>query len=556
MPCRHFQGIIASYSVHIFREYRAADIIEDLIGLRPEVVLDPALLLSPTDWRDIEVKDEFAIPYVLTYFLGGNPLKEKSLKKNFLMNMILTGSQYIFPLITFPYVSRVLLAEGNGEINFALSVVNYFVLLASLGIPTYGVRACAVVREDKSELSRTVQELFLLNFITTLISFAALLASIILIPTFSRYAELIIIQSATLWLNLLGVDYMYQALEEYSYITRRSIGFKAIGVLLMFLFVHERNDVAIYAAVGVIGSSGSLLLNFFKARNYISFKPNRPWKFGQHLRPILDFFLLSASWTLFINFGSVVLGFMSNTTEVGYYAAAMKVKALLANSVSALGTVLLPRLSSYYHANKMDEFYRLLVKDSSFICVFGLYVVAFGIIDADQIILLLSGESYVAAVPAMRAIMLSVMCVGFSTLLGSNVLIPQGQERVTTGATFIGFALLAPLTCFLAPALGATGAAIATTAGELLIVMVEVHALRGDLKKLFNTETISKSIMSCLFALVVLVVFKLTVSASVPGSFFKLVLDAICFAGAYALFLFITREPFVLSLLRRGRLAS
>lgn len=467
--------------------------------------------------------------------------------------MILTGSQYIFPLITFPYVSRVLLAEGNGEINFALSVVNYFVLLASLGIPTYGVRACALVREDKNKLSRTVQELFLLNFVTTLISFAALLASIILIPTFSRYTELIIIQSATLWLNLLGVDYMYQALEEYSYITRRSIGFKAIGVLLMFLFVHERNDVAIYAAVGVIGSSGSLLLNFIKARSYISFKPIRPWKFGQHLRPILDFFLLSASWTLFSNCGSVVLGFMSNTTEVGYYAAALKVKTLLASSVSALGTVLLPRLSSYYHANKMNEFYRLLVKDSSLICVFGLYIVAFGIVDADQIILLLSGESYIAAVPAMRAIMLSVMCVGFSTMLGSNVLIPQGRERVTTNSTFIGFILLAPLTCLLVPVFGAAGAAIATTTGELLIVLVEGFALRRDLGRLFDIETIIKAIGSCLLALVVLIVFKLTISVLIPGYFFKLVLDAICFGGAYALFLFIAREPFVLSLLRKGQ---
>lgn len=476
-------------------------------------------------------------------------MKEKSLKKNFVMNMILMGSQYIFPLITFPYVSRVLLAEGNGEINFALSVVNYFVLLASLGIPTYGVRACAVVREDKNELSRTVQELFLLNTLTTIIAFVALVISILLIPTFNMYADLIVIQSATLWLNLLGVDYMYQALEEYSYITRRSIAFKALGILLMFLFVHERNDVAIYAAVGVVGSSGSLLLNFFKARHYIDFKPIRPWQFGRHLRPIFDFFLLSASWTLFSNFGSVVLGFMSSTTEVGYYAASLKVKTLLASSVSALGTVLLPRLSSYYHANKLNEFYRLLVKDSSLICVFGLCVVVFGIVDAEQIILLLSGESYLAAVPAMRAIMASVMCVGFSTMLGSNVLIPQGRERVTTNSTFIGFVVLAPMTYLLVPLLGAAGAAVATTAGELLIVVAEGYALKGDLGKLFNIETVVKSIGSCALALAVLIVFRVLVSANFPSVVLKLITDASCFGGAYAAILIITREPFVLSLL-------
>ena len=99
-------------------------------------------------------------------------MKTKSLKLNFIMNAILTMSQFIFPLITFPYISRILLPAGTGKVSFATSVISYFALFAQLGIPTYGIRACAKVRDNKKELTRTVQELFIINVVMSLAVYA------------------------------------------------------------------------------------------------------------------------------------------------------------------------------------------------------------------------------------------------------------------------------------------------------------------------------------------------------------------------------------------------
>lgn len=225
--------------------------------------------------------------------------KKTSLKKNLLMNVILTGSQYIFPLITFPYVSRVLLAAGNGQINFAQSIISYFTLFASLGIPTYGVRACAVVRDDRTELSRTVHELLAINIVTCLLSTIVLLGTIAVIPKFQDYETLLLIFSLQTWLTCIGIDWLFQGLEDYSYITRRSILFKFIGVALMFMLVHNSGDVEMYAVTTVIGSSGSLVLNLFKSREFVDYRFLGGYSLKRHVKPILMFFGLSAAWTLY-----------------------------------------------------------------------------------------------------------------------------------------------------------------------------------------------------------------------------------------------------------------
>ena len=176
-------------------------------------------------------------------------MKIRSIKFNFIMNAILAASTIVFPLITFPYISRVLLVEGNGKIAFASSVVNYFSMIASLGIPTYGIRACAQVRGDKEKLSHTVQELLIINMVTTGISLLAFLVSLVTVPQFAAEKELMLINGVSMVLATLGVTWLYSALEQYAYITVCSMAFKVIGIVLMFLFVKAPEDYIIYGAV-------------------------------------------------------------------------------------------------------------------------------------------------------------------------------------------------------------------------------------------------------------------------------------------------------------------
>ena len=175
--------------------------------------------------------------------------KVKSVRYNFLMNIILKMSGVIFPLITFPYVSRVLLSAANGKIAFASSVVSYFSLVASMGIPSYGIRKCAEVRDNREKLSKVVTELLTINSICTLLSYLVFVVLVITIPRFSSETLLFSITSLTILFNMLGVEWFYQAIEQYQYITIRNISFKIISIILMFVFVHNPADYIVYAGI-------------------------------------------------------------------------------------------------------------------------------------------------------------------------------------------------------------------------------------------------------------------------------------------------------------------
>lgn len=152
-------------------------------------------------------------------------MKEKSIKLNFIMNIILTMSSFIFPVITFPYVSRILLPEGTGKVAFATSLISYFSMFAQLGIPTYGIRACAKVRDNRNELSKTVHELLIVNLGMCVISYVALFMALRYVPRLAEDKSLYVIMSFTIVLTSIGMEWLYKALEQYTYITCRSVIF-------------------------------------------------------------------------------------------------------------------------------------------------------------------------------------------------------------------------------------------------------------------------------------------------------------------------------------------
>ena len=227
--------------------------------------------------------------------------KTPSLKLNFIMNIILTASAFLFPVVTSPYVSRILLPEGTGRIAFATSIISYFALVARLGVPTYGIRACAQVQDDLEELTRTAQEIFIINLIMTICVYLVFFASLFFIGQFRQDQRLLLVISSTIFLNLFGMDWLYKALEQYRDITIRSLFFNLAGIILTFLFVHTKEDFVIYGGITVLASVGSNLLNFFFAKNYISFAPCRPYHFTRHLKPIFVLFALSVATTIYTN---------------------------------------------------------------------------------------------------------------------------------------------------------------------------------------------------------------------------------------------------------------
>ncbi|MCI5934038.1 MAG: oligosaccharide flippase family protein [Lachnospiraceae bacterium] len=215
---------------------------------------------------------------------------EQSLLKNYVYNFIKTFCGIVFPILTFAYTSRVLGVDGLGKIIFSQSFITYFSMIAMLGINQYGTREAAKVRDDKRALSKFVHEILFINFITTLVAYIFLAIAIFFVKKLQDYETLLWINSFSIAMLGLGMEWLYQAVEEYGYIAKRAVLFQIIALAAMFLFVHDRDDVVVYAIISVFSASGSYILNFFNARKYIDFTPIGGYELKKHLASMLWLF--------------------------------------------------------------------------------------------------------------------------------------------------------------------------------------------------------------------------------------------------------------------------
>lgn len=217
-------------------------------------------------------------------------MKNKSIKINAFLNTIRSLMTVIFPLITFPYVSRVLSVDGIGKYNFSSSVVSYFLLIAGLGINTYAVREGAKYRDNKEVMTRFIDEIFTINVCSSVIAYLLLFLCLIFSTKLQLYFVCILIYSIQIGFSVIGVEWLFTIYEDFMYITIRSIVFQVISLLLLFLFVRNANDYLNYAAITVFSSVGSNFLNFIKAREQFRFKLIRNFNWKKHMKPILILF--------------------------------------------------------------------------------------------------------------------------------------------------------------------------------------------------------------------------------------------------------------------------
>ena len=421
--------------------------------------------------------------------------QQSSIKKNFMMNVILTLSAFIFPLITFPYISRVLLPAGTGKVSFATSLISYFNIIAQLGIPTYGIRAVARVRDDEKELTCVCQELLIINLVMSVFAYLCLAAALLLIPKLFDDRALYIIISLTILLNAIGMEWLYKGLEQYTYITVRSIIFKIIAVFAMFLLVHQESDYVIYGAVSIFAASASNILNFINARKYISLKPQMNYNFSRHFRPIMVFFFMACATTIYTNLDTVMLGFMTTDTDVGYYNAAVKIKNILVGVVTSLGAVLLPRASYYIEQGNLNEFHRIGRKALQFVLFISVPMTVYFIMFAKESIYLLSGSMFEGSILPMQIIMPTTILIGITNITGIQILVPLGKERYVLYSEIAGAATDLVLNWFLIPVYRSSGAAVGTLAAEFVVLCVQFIALRSDLKYLLKDSRIINNLI-------------------------------------------------------------
>lgn len=466
------------------------------------------------------------------------------------MNTILTMSSFIFPLITFPYVSRVLLPAGTGKVSMATSVITYFSMFAQLGIPTYGIRACAKVRDDRNELSKVAQELLLINIIMSIISYVVLFVLLFSVPKFRCEKELYVVLSFSIILTAIGMEWLYKALEQYTYITVRSVIFKFIALIGMFFLIHKQTDYIVYGGITIFAASASNILNLINAYKYIYLKPIGNYNFRRHLKPVLVFFAMSCATVIYTNLDTVMLGFMATDTDVGYYNAAVKIKGILVSIVTSLGTVLLPRVSYYIQRGEVKEFRRITRKALNFVLLMAMPLLIYFIYFAKEGIIFLSGNDYVGSIVPMQVIMPTLLLIGITNILGIQILVPTGREKIVLYSEIVGAIVDIIINALLIPAYASTGAAIGTLIAEFAVFVVQYRALKNEVYDAFKQIHFIK----IMIALVLGSLASLWLKGLDWGNFVTLVISAILFFGVYGVTLLIFKEEMILEILEMVKL--
>ena len=394
------------------------------------------------------------------------------------MNAILTVSSLLFPLITFPYISRILEPEGLGRVSFAISLVSYFTMMSQLGIPTYGIRAAARVRDDKEKLSRLTHELLFINTVLGLLSYGALMTAAVFVPKLASDRVLYLVTGAALILDAIGTEWLYKGLEQYTYITVRSISFKAVSVIAMFLLVHSGQDYLIYAAITVFAGYGVNIVNLINSRKYIDIRPVGGYNPLVHIKPALVFFAMSCAATVYINLDTVMLGFMTGDKEVGLYHASVRIKQILVSIITSLGVVLLPRLSFLLERGENEKFREVCLKAFRFVTAAALPMMLYFMLFARESVMFLSGKAYEGSIIPMQIIMPTLLFIGLTNIIGMQIFVPYGEERKVLISEIAGAVVDVMINLALIPKYGPAGAAVGTLVAEAVVLAVQAYFFR------------------------------------------------------------------------------
>ena len=397
----------------------------------------------------------------------------KSVKANYLFNLINSASQLLFPLITFPYASRIMMADGIGQVNFFQSIISYISLFTCLGIPMYAIREVAKVRDNPEKMTRIIVEILLLHAFLTLLGYMAVAVICLTVTKVQTDIPLFLLLSATIFFTAIGCEWFYQGIEDFKYVAIRGLLVKLLSVVLLFLFVKTKEDILWYGAYTVLGVLGGNIFNFIRLRKYlhrdvIDFRALHPLR---HLKPALHVFALNVVISIYLQLNNVLLGFMKDAEAVGYFTAATKIMMITMSISSSLGAVIMPRTSNLIAEGRMDEFRILIQKSYDFVLALAMPLTVGLIFTSPSIILLLSGEGFAPAVLTSQIVASNILMVGLSGVMGIQVLYPLGKINIVILCTLIGAAVNVFFNVLLIPRYGHNGTAVAYMLAEVAVTV-------------------------------------------------------------------------------------
>ena len=402
-----------------------------------------------------------------------------------------------------------------GAVNFADNFTTYFLLLSALGIPLYGVREIAKVKDHPQQLSKVFSELLFIHLATSLLAVLILFVLSFSIgrlrPDFALYQ----IGMSVVLGSVFIAEWFFQGTEQFKYIAIRSVAIRIFTIALLFLLVRGPDDKVLFYGLNLIAVLLSAATNMFAIRKMVKLS-FRQLSFKRHFRPLFLIFSNSVVTTIYLVFDTIILGFLSSNQYVGYYSASMRISKLSLAVIAALSTVLLPRLTMAFKNKNFEEAGMLLDKSMNFVVFLSVPIAMGTLCLSKEIILLFAGHQYIPAVMSLQVSCFIVLFVGLAQVFSHQILLPLHMEKMILYASILGVVVSLALNFSLIPLFKHVGAAISSLATEAVVTLILFFYARKALKFNFPIMQFLQSVLTCmLFFIIRYFILQLTESVAV-----------------------------------------
>lgn len=456
-----------------------------------------------------------------------------SVKKNFGYNLLLTLANYLFPLIVYPYISRVLGVEKIGVCNFVDSIVNFFVIFSQLGIGSYGVREVARCREDKKRLNKVFSNLWFINLMTFSVAVSALIVCTFTLDSLSSYKQFLLVGVFKLLFSLFLIEWLFQGIEQFRYITIRSVVVRLLYVVSVFLLVHSQEDALVYYTLTVLTIFFNAVLNWRYSRRFVRLSYHE-LSIGVFIVPILVFGYYRILTSMYVNFNVMFLGFTTDNVQVGYFSTATKLYSIILSVFTAFTTVMIPRVSFMLEKGQLSELQNTIDRIIPLLLALTIPVMVFCVFNASTIIFVIAGKGYEGAIYPFCIVMVLLLIVGLEQIVIQQFIMASKESKYVFIVSTSGAVIGVLCNIILTPKMGAIGSSISWAISEMCVLTIGVFILN----RYFNIKIHLKSFFVAFLTVLPYLAVLFLIRSFVDNIWLRLVLSFLCISLSFILFNF------------------
>ena len=463
----------------------------------------------------------------------------KSVKKNYIYNLIYQIVAIILPFITTPYVSRVLGVTNVGIYGYTLSISAYFILFGSLGIALYGQREIAYEQNNKQKYSQTFIEIIILRILTMSISLLLFYLLFCRTGEYNNYYKILILE---LMATTLDISWFFQGLEEFKKTVTRNLIVKIISVLLIFVLVKTKKDLNIYFLIYTMSILIGNLSLWLYLPEFLTIKNIKKLNLKKHFKSTIVLFIPQIAIQIYTILDKTMLGtIIVDKAEVGYYTQAEKMIKLMLTIITSLGTVMLPRIASSYAKGDSETIKIYITRAFNLVFLISIPMIVGIVCISNVFVPWFFGKGYDKVIPIMIILTPILLFIGMSNVIGMQYLLPTKKQKEYTYSVIIGAIVNFLINIILIPRYGAIGAAIGTIIAEATVTVSQIFYT----KKYIDYKKILKLTKNYFISSIVMLIMILIIKITMGNSLFSMFVQIGVGVTAYGICLLILKDKFV-----------